>query len=86
MVHSVKVSNQGAVSFLNVLYHSALETKVMCLPVNTSCSMQVQGQGGWFSTQYTCLSSMQLPVVEFEFVCWFHTYPLQVSQDTPISS
>ena len=31
LVHSVKVSNQGAVYFfLNVLYHSALETKVLC--------------------------------------------------------
>ena len=36
LVHSVKVSNQGAVYFfyflfifLNVLYHSALETKVI---------------------------------------------------------
>ena len=28
VVHSVKVSNQGAVWFLNVLYHSGLETKV----------------------------------------------------------
>ena len=31
MVHSVKVSNQAQSSFLNVLYHSALETKVRLL-------------------------------------------------------
>ena len=57
LVHSVKVSNQGAVYFLNVLYqyHSALETKIKEVKLSSHPVLQMLAKG-YYST--SCLSQI----------------------------
>ena len=71
LVHSVKVSNQGAVKFLVVLYHSALETKVGPWPVSKYINEYIRAPVLTFSlalhgppgniTENPCFTSYKIP-------------------------